>query len=179
MIGNAEGLGSTIGLLGAHLISPIQEELFVAGKAFSYEDYLLFGSSEVKNIIFDSSGFTGVNLTINPILFGAVSGPILIDFYTNTTFNEDGTILVASNRREGMPAPKSILRLNPTGLTLGDRFSGDMVTASGVGVGNANPGANLAGLPFEINPSKGHALAINNTDGAGVYVQIKMTWFEV
>jgi hypothetical protein len=156
----------------------IQENLFIQGKAFSYEDYITFAADEIKVIVFDSALFEGVNLTFNPIILGASSGPILADFYTGTTSDADGTILQASNRREGMPGPKSILRMDPSNIVLGTRFSGDTVFASGLGVGNANAGSNLPGLPFGLDPSINHAIEIENDDGAGTIIQIKMTWFE-
>ena len=178
-IGNAPLTGSTIGLLGAGKISTIQDELFVAGKSFSYEDYLTFGTDEVKNIIFDSSAFTGINLIFNPITFAAPAGPITIEFYTGTTSDEDGTVLQSSNRREGQPPAQSVIRVGDTNISLGTRFSGDLVPATGTGIGNTNPGSNQPGLPFEIDASVNHAIVITNTDGADVLVQIKMTWFEV
>lgn len=177
VIGNAATAAAFAGSAGQLIAGSTQEELFIQGKSFSWEDRLTFDAGDVKVIVFDQSLYTGANLTVLPLIIGASSGPVLIDLYTNPTYDKDGTILMASNRREGKPQPKSVLRLNPSNVALGTRFSGDTVFASGTGVGNVNPGANVPGLPFEIVADK--ALEITNTDGAGTIVQFKVTWFEV
>lgn len=178
------GLGGTLlarmmTALNALRATTVQEELFVLGKAFSYEDYHTFGAAEVKNFVFDPTSFTGVNLTVNPFLFGATGGPVRIDIYYGTIANDDGTLLGISNRRFGFPAPESVLRLNPTGFTAGTRFAGDLVPGTGLNPATSNPSGNQAGLPFEINPDLKYALVATNDDGAGVVWQIKMTFFEV
>ncbi|MCK5612881.1 hypothetical protein KAR91_64000 [Candidatus Pacearchaeota archaeon] len=178
MIGNAPLPGSTIGLLGAHLTSTIQENLFVEGKSFSYEDYHTFGADETKIIVFDSTAFEGENLIVNPFGFAATAGPIKIDFYTLVSNNDDGTELFASNRREGFPDPLSVLRLNPTGFS-GTRFAGDLVPATGISVPTGQGSGNQPGLPFELNAAIKHAIGMTNEDGADVVFQMKMTWFEV
>lgn len=174
-IGDAPSHGSVIGLLGAYLTSTIQEDLFVAGKSFSFEDYFTFAAAEVKNFMFDTSSFTGVNLSINPFIFYSTNGPVSIDFYTGSTFNKNGTLLQASNRREGFPFPQSKLRLNPTNLVLGTRFAGDIIPALDKASGNSNQ----KGLPFEINASINHGFTITNGNGDDNIIQIKMTWFEI
>ena len=166
-----------IGSAGQIVTGNTQEELFIQGKSFSWEDRITFAADETKVIVFDQSLYTGGNLTIAPVVAGASSGPILLDFYTHPTYDKDGTVLQASNRREGHPPPKTVLRLDPSNLTLGTFFAADTIFASGLGVGNVNPGANLPGLPFESVLDK--ALAITNSDGAGTIVQFKITWFEV
>lgn len=175
-IGNAPVAAAFAGSESQIITGTIQEELFLQGKAFSWEDRLTFGADEVKTIVFDMSLFTGGRLFLNPLIVGASSGPILIDFYTGPTYDLNGTILGASNRIEGKPAPKSVLRLNPTNVSLGALFSGDTVFATGAGVGNANPGANLLGNPFQIITDK--AITVTNNDGADTIVQFKLTWFE-
>lgn len=167
------------GFIEAVRITTIQEELFVLGKAFSYEDYISFSAGETKTIVFDPTAFAGIQIAFNPISFSATSGPIKIDFYTGSDSDDDGTILEPSNRREGFPGPASILRLNPNNITLGDRFAGDLVPANGLGVGNANGGNNQPGLPFEIDFTLKKAITIKNEDGADTLVQLKITWFEV
>lgn len=179
-IGNAPSHGAAIGLQGSRLTSSISENLFVAGKAFSYEDYLVFGLNEIKTIVLDSSAYVGDNLVVLPLVFYATGGPTLVDYYTNVSANDDGTLLVPSNRRESFPAPKSLLRLNPTNFS-GDRFTGDLIPATGLGVGNISGQANQAnvlGIPFELISNIKHAITLENKNGAGVYVQIKLTWFE-
>lgn len=179
MIGNAPNAAAFAGTAGQLKTGTIIEEAFILGKAFSWEDRLTFGADEVKIIVFDQSLYVDYNLTFLPIIIGSSSGPILADFYTNPIFNTaDGTELIPSNRREGMPAPKSKLwEFAPADVTLATRFSGDTVFASGVGVGNTNPGANLQGLPFQSILNK--AIKVTNADGAGTIVQFKITWFEV
>lgn len=176
-IGNTPNTAGFAGSSGQILTGTLQEELFLLGKAFSWDGRLSFAADEVKNIIFDMDAFTGEKIFFNPLVVGASSGPIYIDFYTGSTYNTDGTILGSSNRVEGLPASQSILRLNPTGLTLGTKFADDTVFATGAGVGNANPGSNLLGVPFQI--ASGKAISVTNKDGADTIVQFKLTWFEV
>jgi hypothetical protein len=160
-------------------LSSIQEYLFVQGKSFSYEDYLLFGSSETKTLVFDPTAFAGTNMVFNPIAFGANAGPILIDFYYGTEADDDGELLGVSNRRAPLGITnKGIWSLNPSNISLGTRFSGDMVPANET-IGQTAIGAsNNPGLPFEIFTNTKYALTIENKNGAGVYVQMKATWFE-
>jgi len=179
MIGNAIGPGATVGLLGAQLNSSVQEDLFVQGKSFSFEDYFTFAADETKTFVFSPLAFEGVNITVNPFIFSATSGPCEIDLYYGTTNDEDGTLLGASNRRFGMPAPKSTLRLNPSNVILGTRFAGDLIPATGVNPNNSNPATSPIGLPFELSRLIKYALTIHNSDGDGVKLMFKMTWFEV
>ena len=165
------------GLLNAIRTTTIQEELFVLGGAFSYEDYLIVPSGGAQ-IIFDPTAFEGTNLTFSPLIFAAESGPVLVDIYTGTDADDDGTLLIPSNRREGQPQPKSVIRLNPTVNSLGTKFAGDSVLASGAGIGNVNSNANSPGLPFEIDTSVKKALDIDNTSGGDIIFQIKLQWFE-
>lgn len=167
------------GVLNAIRTTTIQEELFVIGKAFSFEEYFSFGTDEVKTFIFDPTAFEGSQIIFNPIAFSASSGPVLIDFYTGTTSDGDGDVQQSSNRREGMPNAVSILTEGDSNITLGDRFAGDAVPSTGLGVGNTNGAANQPGLPFEIDITKKHAFTVENTDGSDVIITIKMTWFEV
>jgi hypothetical protein len=180
-IGNAPSHGAAIGLQGSRLTSSIQENLFVAGKAFSYEDYMLYSSGEIKTIVLDSSDYKGDNIVFLPIVYSATRGPILIDYYTDVTADDNGILLASSNRREGFPNAKSILRLNPTNFS-GVRFTGDLVPATGLSNATSNGmsnESNVLGIPFEILADRKHAITIENKNGDGVYVLIKMTWFEV
>lgn len=177
-IGNAPGPGSTIGLVGAHKIATIQDELFVANKSFSLDKRLLIPINFTR-IVFDPTAFTGDNFTFLPLFFAATAGPVLVNLYTGTDADADGTPLVPSNRREGQPQPVSIIQLNPTINDPGIQFADDLIPASGSGVGNANGSTNGPGLPFEIDPTMKKLIEFENKGGAGVYLQIKMTWFEV
>lgn len=168
----------TISTIGYQKISNLQEQLFIEGKSFSWEDYLLFGADETRTIVFDPTLFEGLNVTFNPFSFSATSGPILIDIYPDVSDVVGGTVLGASNRREGGDPPVSILTLDPTSLTLGTKFAGDLVPATGLNPATSTGGGNIPGLPFEVDKTKLKALTLHNLDGAGIYVGAKITWFE-
>ena len=171
---------SATGETGAAITTTIQENLFIQGYSFSYEDHLSYGADEVKTFVFDPTACSCFQLVVNPFVFAANAGPVRIKIYAGTTANSDGTILQASNRRAtSIITPEAILRLNPTGVTLGTEFAGDLVPATGTGVGNISGGANTGGLPFEIDKALKYALTITNDDGAATFIQMKMTWFEV
>jgi len=175
-------VGMLDGLAGQYVVGSIQENLFIGGNSFSYVDYLSFADSEVKTFVFDGTACTCEQIVFNTILFSATAGPVLIDFYAGTTADSDGTLLGVSNRRATSPiVNEGVLRLNPSNITLGTRFSGDMVPANAAqGIGSSNQGAQSSqGLPFEIDFSIKYAFTITNTNGAGVYVKIDATWFEV
>lgn len=179
-IGSAQNIGASMGALGVPVVSQFQEDLFVQGKAFSFEDYFIFAADEVKTIIFDSSAFEGENIAVNPFQFCAVAGPFLIDIYTGSSYTaETGDLLHASNRRESLPGPKSILIEDPSGVDLGTRFAGDLVVATGVAPAAGNGAGNMPSIPFEINAGVNHAITITNTDGNDIHFCMKMTWFEV
>ena len=167
--------------LNAFLMTTTQEWLFVQGKSFSFEDYFnidaLGGGNDTIDIVLDSSAFTGDNLTFTPPLFASDVGPITIEYFTGTVASDDGIILGASNRREGMPNPVSVLRRDPTISDDGTRFSGDLIVST-TGILSQNGTGNIPGLPFEINSSVKHMIRIKNTNGQAGLVQIKMTWFE-
>ena len=173
---NLYGLTSRAGFL---IAGSLQEDLFVKGKSFSFEDYFTFSASEVKTIVLDPTAFTGVNLTFNPVVLSATAGPILVDFYVGTIANADGTLLGASNRRPGFPSPQTILRLNPTGVTLGTRFAGDLVPSTGMNPATSVGAGNMPGLPFEFLNTIKYAVQFTNLNGADTYMQLKVTWFEV
>jgi len=177
MIGN-NPFRKTIGLLGAHLTSSIQENLFVAGKAFFFEDYFTFSADEIKIFVIDPTSFDGDNLVFEPFSFTASSGPVRVDFYCNSVANSDGTLLTAVNRRCDGDPPLTVLRLNPTGVTLGDRFAGDLVPATGQNPSRSTGAASIGALPLELNPEKKYIAQVTNDNGADTLVEIKMSWFE-
>lgn len=164
--------------LNAFLTTTVQEWLFVQGKSMSFEDYFTFSADEVKTFVVDPTSFTGVNLTFNPISLSATSGPVRVDFYAGTTADEDGTLLGASNRRSGFPAPVTKIRLNPSNISLGTRFAGDLVPATGTAPANSNGSGNQPSLPFEPSKTTKSAFTITNDNGADTIIQIKLTWFE-
>lgn len=181
-IGNAPGIAAFVGSAGQVITGPIQEQLFIEGKSFSYEDYHVFDVDEVKLFVFDPALYAGPQLVFSPLVFAASSGPILVQYYANFLGSADGTLLEASNRRFGFDGPLSTIRLNPTPTVpgaYGTRFAGDMVPATGNNPATSTGAGNSAGLPFEPSPTLKTAFTLTNTDGAATYVQIKMTWFEV
>jgi len=169
------------GAAGQLITGSIQENLFILGQSFSYEDWLTYGADETKTIVFDPTGCDCDQLIFNPFAFSAQSGPIEIGIFAPVTADDDGTVLEASNRRATSPiTPEGILRLNPSNIVKpADRFAGDLVPATGTAPANSSGGGNMLGLPFEIITSVKYALTIKNTDGADVRIQFKTTWFEI
>jgi len=169
-------------ILNAFRTTTTQEMLFVEGKAFSFEDYFTFGAGETKVIAFDPRSFVGDNITINPIIGCATSGPILIDIYQDITSFSTGqagtTRLYPSNRREGLQSPSSRIYMTTTAQTLTTRFAGDLISATGTAPANSNGSGNIPGLPFELDKTKVKGYAMKNEDGADVNVCVKFTWFE-
>jgi hypothetical protein len=58
---------------GPLLQTDTQEDSFVNGKVFSYEDYRTYAGSEVANFVFDPTEYTGSNLVILPPSFSLLS----------------------------------------------------------------------------------------------------------
>jgi hypothetical protein len=168
-------------IFNASRTTDVAGEQFVLGNSYSYEDYHIFAlADDTLTFVFDPTAFTGTNLTVEPISFCATSGPITIDFYTGTDADDDGTLLGASNRRAtSSNINEAILRLDPTINSIGTRFSGDLVPATGTAPANSSGGSNVSGLPFELDTSLKYAFVATNKDGANVYFCIKMTWFEI
>ena len=168
------------GFTGAPITTNIQENLFIGGFSFSWEDYLTFSADEVKTFVFDGTACSCAQITFEPLTFSADSGPITIDFYAGVTANSDGTLLGASNRRAtSSNVTDAEFRLNPTGVSLGTRFAGDFVPSTGTGVGNTSGSASNPALPFEIDKDLKYAFVVTNKNGADTTVQIKSTWFEI
>lgn len=165
---------------GAGLNAGITEQRFAEGKSFSYEDYLIFGASEKKTVVFDATECTCGSVEFESIVFSATSGPVLIDYFAGVTANEDGTVLSQSNRLPSSGiVSQAVLRLNPTGVVLpATKFSGDMVPATGLNPNTSTGSSTTGGLRFELLPGLKYAFTIENLDGAGTYAQIKMTWYE-
>jgi len=168
------------GLAGQLVVGDIQENLFIAGFSFSWEDYLEYLADEEKIIVFDPTACSCAQIIFRPLIFAANAGPIKIDIYTEASYDaETGTLLGQSNRRETSSIPsEAILRLNPTNFS-GTKFAGDLVPSNGAAAPNASGNSNQQGLPFEIDLTKIKAIGLTNTDGNGVLVSHKLTWFEV
>ena len=172
-------LTSVKSIVGAIITMTFQMQLFVLGKAYSFEDYFVFAADEVVNIVVDPLLYKGLNLVVNPIAFSASAGPVTIDFYAGTDADADGTELEASNRRSTMlTLPKTVLRKNPTINNIGTRFAGDLVPSTGTAAANSTGATNARDLPFEISNKTKYTIKLTNTNGNDVYVGFKMTWFE-
>lgn len=168
------------GAAGQLISGTIQENLFILGQSFSYEDWLVYGADETKTFVFDPTDCDCDQLVFNPFAFSAQSGPVEIKIYAPVTADDDGTILGVSNRRATSPiTPKGILRLNPSNIVLPAAFAGDLIPSTGTAPANSSGAENARGLPFEIITSVKYALTIKNTDGADVRIQFKTTWFEI
>lgn len=182
MIGNAPRSSAFVGTAGQLKVGSINEETFLLGKSFSFEDYFVFDTAEEKLIVFDPALYLGPQIFVEPVMVAASSGPILLDFYYDFIGASDGTLLSASNRLLGGSAPLSTLRENPTPTVedvYGTRFAGDMVPSTGVAAPNAKGAASAGGLLFQLNPTVKTAINIKNLDGDDVYVQLKITWYEI
>lgn len=180
-MGRAGNNPNFAGAAGQLVTGSIQENLFIQGRSFSYEDWLVYGADETKTFVFDPTACTCDQIVFQPFAFSAQSGPVEIEIFAPVTADDDGDVLGASNRRATSPiTPDGILRLNPSNIALpADRFAGDLVPASGTAPANSSGAENTQGLPFEIIPSIKYALTVKNTDGAGVRILFKTTWFEI
>lgn len=166
----------------------IWEDFFFNQEAFSYEDYTTFAASETKTIIVDPTAFIpdgkGVlkRIPFLPMSAYSPSGPIRVQFYQDSIADDDGTLLEASNRDSSAEKiiPDLKLRLDPSNITKGTRFAGDLIPSSDSGPGGLNTvgGSNAPGLPFAITNLKKYAIDLTNDNGDNVLVQIKLTWFE-
>jgi hypothetical protein len=172
-------LDSLVNAVPALRTTTIEEDLFIQGKSFSYEDYHLFGADEEKIIIFDPTNCTCNNIDISPILYAATSGPFLIDYYRGITEDESGSPLIASNRKSSSPIlPKVKLSTGADITDFGTRISGDLIPSTGLAEPNFKGATSPTGLRFEIGLNFKWAVKIKNLNGANVYFEIKLTWFE-
>lgn len=173
-------LNSLITTVPALLTTTIQEDLFIQGKSFSYEDYHLFSQDEEKFFIFNPLNCTCDQIVVSPVIFSATSGPVLIDYFFGMTSQEDGELLGSSNRRATSEnINQATVRLNPTISDNGTRISGDLIPSTGVAAPNFSGAESPTGLPFEITLTNKWGVKITNTDGDDVYIGIKITWFEI
>ena len=180
-IGNAPNISAYAGSVNQLRTGSISEDRYIRGKAFSFEDYFIFASGEVKLFVFDPALYLGPLLDFNPIILASTSGPVLLDFYYNFLGAADGTLLMASNRRAGFAGPLGTFRLNPTPTVEGEfgtRFAGDLVPATGLNPNKSAGSANEKSLRFEPSRTLKTAFTLTNLDGANNYLQMKLTWFE-
>lgn len=178
MIGNGS---QAKGAAGQVVTGSIQENLFILGQSFSYEDWLVYGADETKTFVFDPTACTCDQLVFNPFAFSAQGGPVEIKIFAGVVYTAaTGSILGASNRRATSSiTPEGVLLLNPTITTPGVEFAGDLVPATGTAPANSTGSGNMPGLPFEIDTAFVYKLTVKNIDGAGIRIQFKTTWFEI
>ena len=163
---------------GITIVKSLQEVLLGEGKVFSYEDYFTFDADETKTFVINPAAFAGTRITSLPVVAYSTAGPVLVNYYANTTSDEDGTLLEGSNRRMGFSPPTLTIRLNPTISDLGTRFTGDIIPATGTAPATSNSSSNIGILPFEISKTYKTSFTIQNKNGADTYLQLKLGWFE-
>ena len=84
MLGNGD---LAKGAAGQIVTGTIQENLFILGLSFSWEDYLTYAAAEEKIFVFDPTACTCAQLIFNPLVFSANAGPITIDVYTEVSYD--------------------------------------------------------------------------------------------
>lgn len=176
MIGNNPNFAGSEGQIKT---STLEEEWFFQGKSFTFEDYFSFTTDETKTFVFDPSAFDGEKIINIPISLYSTGGPFLASIYVGTDADDDGTVLLAVNRKIGFSLPKSVIRLNPTINSLGTRIGGDIVTGTGQNPSTATGGSNIGVIPIELSTTLKTSITLTNTDGAGIYCETKFTWFEL
>lgn len=161
-------------------------DFFLKGLAFSYTDYVIFGTDEVKNYVFDPTTYTPPagsygKIIARPPAIGATQGPILLDVYGNTDANNDGTIITAFNRNGNSPKPVSsaTLRLNPTINNVGIKFAGYLTPSTGTNPITGRGGTAEDSLPYELNLTQKYLFRFTNLNGATTRVGIRSVWFEI
>jgi hypothetical protein len=166
---------------GPLVVTSIQEDSFINGSVFSYEDYRTFATDEIANFIFNPTAFTGDKLIVLAPAFSATAGPVLVEYYAGVVESGDGVVLDVSNRRgTSASTPESTFKLNPTTISnAGVRFTGRLVPST------ATTPINLAGatasgnLPFELNTTVKYLVRITNTNGDNTIIQTDFSWIEI
>ena len=98
---------------GPLIMTNIQENAFVLGQSFSYEDYLTYAAAGVKDFIFDPTAFDGTNLVVLPPSFSATAGPVTVEYYAGVAETGDGTPLGISNRRNKFKNARYNIKIKP------------------------------------------------------------------
>jgi hypothetical protein len=167
-----------------------REDWFFNGWSFSYVNRLQFAADETKDFVFNPLACDCKTLLFNVIKFSANAGPILIDFFSDVTSADDGDDLLILNRLASSEIePKSVFQLNPTVSDWGFNFSNDLSAGNfyefkdnnSVTIGVKESGASdpAEDLPFEVLKSIKTGFRVKNENGAGTYVKIDMTFFEI
>lgn len=173
-------------LSGANTIktTPIQEELFIQGYAFTARDVITATAATNTYIHFDATATSGIQIIFNPLGFVASdAGPITITYYVAPTLTAGGrTEIVASNRRATssntyQSTVELVAAANVT--SPGTKFTAQLIPSNSAGGAFANVGAGSAsGLPFEIDPSMDYLIEIDNTNGTDTLFEYNIDWFE-
>lgn len=171
-------------IFNAQRTTSLQEELFIAGRAFTARDVVTALSATNLYIHFDARAVSNKQIIFNPLQFVAGSaGPIVVTYYVNPTLTAGGrTPIVGSNRRatssnvyEGIiefVAPANV-------SSAGTKFTAQLIPSNSGGGALPDSGNITAqGLPFEINTAYDYLLEIDNTNGADTLFEYNIDWFE-
>lgn len=174
------------GITGSNMVTSIPEDFMARGKAFTYQDYLFYAADEIKNFIFDPTGYApppGSQQRVVgffPSIF-AEAGPVKVDFFADPTEAGDGAPLVIFNRdATSLQAPASTLKLNPSVISDdGARFTGIGVPANSVGSGQAVSSSVEDSLPLALDIDLKYLIRVENTNGANTMIMMRFTFFEI
>jgi hypothetical protein len=166
---------------GPLVVTSRQENIFVSGRIFSYEDFRTYAASEVAYFIFDPTAFEGESLIVSAPSFSATAGPVLVEYYAGVIESGDGTILGVSNRLGSSGNVSSAtFKLNPTTISNeGIRFTGRLVPSTATTPINVGGATASGSLPFELDTSFKYLVKVTNTNGDGTIIQTDFTWMEV
>ena len=180
----SEHYENLVTIWNAFITTNTQENEFVKGNVYSYEDFTIYAASQVKYLYLDCSLYTGQNFVVFPPAFSSSSGPVTIEFFADPTVVAPGTELGVSNRR-GTSLNVNTAKLynvdDITGTNItdeGTRFTGRVIPATGTAPANSSGSVSSGALPFELNTAVNYLIKITNLDGAGVYIQTDFSWME-
>lgn len=162
---------------GSSISSSLRESWTQRGACYTYSDYMNLGAGGTLVFAFDATNVKKP-LFVDPLLLSCTSGPVTVQLYAGSTFNNDGTPLVVQNLRLNYPTPKAILTLNPTGIVHGFRVSGELIPST-----STNPvvsaGASISGgLPLQLVIGTKYTLLITNTGVAPGIFHTRILWCE-
>jgi hypothetical protein len=156
----------------------LQEDAFVAGKAFTHSDYTLgVATSAVIDYLFDPTACSCDQIIAEVPVFNATAGPVTVEFYSAPTTTANGTELISFNRRSGGASAEAKLYVGPTISDVGTRFSGLLLPATAATQGNTGD-QTIQGLPFEVNKAAKVLIRVTNKNGDGVDIGRRFDWVE-
>lgn len=166
---------------GPLVVTSRQENIFISGKTFSYEDFRTYAASEIAYFIFDPTAFEGTSLIVLAPSFSATKGPILVEYYAGVVESGDGTVLDVSNRLgSSSNVPAATFKLNPTTVSNeGVRFTGRLLPSTATTPINVGGATASGSLPFELNIAVKYLVKVTNTNGDDTIVQTDFTWMEI